>query len=208
MNVSGCVRLHGQRHRRIWQLPIETIKPCWRLTNPSAGSVDTATTERVARFTSHAGVVLADCNLTAEALEWVLPSLMKSRCLSIPFQNSKRANQTLAGAYSHPETHFTGAGNLWGQAITSDADRNTAVNALHSKAFSNCLFICPMSQFIAAKGWRAIFADSASAYDSRQFWADDGFMAGLVYSFLEGNNFRTAPVLRWPARQFHAPAAA
>ncbi len=73
----------------------------------------------------HAGVVLADCNLTAEGWSGSLPSLMKSRCLSIPFQIQSGQNQTLAGAYSHPETHLPELEILWGQAITSDADRNT-----------------------------------------------------------------------------------
>ncbi len=61
-----------------------------------------------------------------------------------------------------------------------------------------------MSSLLQRKGWRAIFADSASAYEVDSFGADDGFMAGLVYSFLGETISVTAPVLRWPARQFHA----
>lgn len=34
VNVSGCVRLHGQSTSTYLQLPIETMKPCWRLTIP------------------------------------------------------------------------------------------------------------------------------------------------------------------------------
>ncbi len=47
-----------------------------------------------------------------------------------------------------------------------------------------------MNQYIAAIKLRTIFADRASAYNNNSFGADDGFMAGLVYSFLEGYNFR------------------
>ncbi len=53
-----------------------------------------------------------------------------------------------------------------------------------------------MSRLLQRKGWRTIFADRASAYDVDSFGADDGFMAGLVYSFLEDTVSATAPVLR------------
>ena len=60
---------------------------------------------------------------------------------------------------------------LWGQAITSDADRNAAVNALHQQGVQQLFVYLPdESVYCSEKGWRTIFADRASAYDSRQFW--------------------------------------
>ena len=92
-------------------------------------------------------MVLADCNLTAEALEWVFTLADEIPVFVDTVSEFKAGKIKHWLAHIHtlkptlPELEI-----LWGQAITSDADRNTAVNA-----FSNCLFICPMSQFIAAK---------------------------------------------------------
>ena len=40
------------------------------------------------------------------------------------------------------------------------------------------------------------------------FGADDGFMAGLLYSFLEGSSFRKVLTLRWHVQHCHVPAPA
>ena len=50
-------------------------------------------------------------------------------------------------------------------------DRNPAVNALHQQGVQRIFVYLPdESVLLQRKGWRTIFADRASAYDSRQFW--------------------------------------
>ncbi len=89
-------------------------------------------------------MVLADCNLTAEALEWAFTLAGEIPVFVDTVSEFKAAKSNDGLAHIHtlkptlPELEI-----LWGQAITSDADRNAAVNALHRKVFSNCLFICP-----------------------------------------------------------------
>lgn len=59
-------------HRRIWQLPIETIKTVLAINDTHLLEQLTPQLLNGSRdLLRHAGVVLADCNLTAEALEWV-----------------------------------------------------------------------------------------------------------------------------------------
>ncbi|MSL44044.1 kinase, partial [Escherichia coli] len=80
---------------------------------------------------------------------------------------------------------------LWGQAITSDADRNAAVNALHQQGVQQLFVYLPDESVYCSEKDGEQFLLTAPAHTTvDSFGADDGFMAGLVYSFLEGNNFR------------------
>lgn len=92
MNVSGCVRLHGQSTSTY--LAIANRDDQTVLAINDTHLLDQLTPQLLngsRDLLRHAGVVLADCNLTAEALEWVFTLADEIRCLSIPFQNSKRA---------------------------------------------------------------------------------------------------------------------
>lgn len=91
MNVSNCIRLHG--HSTATYLAIankqeETIPAINDTHILQQLTPQLLNTSR--DLIRHAGVVLADCNLTPEALSGSLPLLMKFRCLSIPFPNLKR----------------------------------------------------------------------------------------------------------------------
>lgn len=80
----------------------------------------------------YAGVVLADCNLTAEALEWVFTfadEILVFVDTVLEFKAGK-IKHWLAHIYTLKLTLLE-LEILWGQAITSDADCNAAVNALH-----------------------------------------------------------------------------
>ncbi|MFP1497853.1 hypothetical protein ACLB1Q_33465 [Escherichia coli] len=61
----------------------------------------------------HAGVVLADCNLTAEALEWVFTLADQIPVFVDTVSEFKAAIKPWL-AHIHTQTHFTGAGNFMG----------------------------------------------------------------------------------------------
>ncbi len=91
----------------------------------------------------HAGVVLADCNLTAEALEWVFTLADQIPVFVDTVSEFKAGKIKPWLAHIHtlkptlPELEI-----LWGQAITSDADRNIRSECVASARCSAtvCLF--------------------------------------------------------------------
>ena len=76
------------------------------------------------------------------------------------------------------------------EAITSDATVR-AVNALHQQGVQQLFVYLPdESVFCSEKDGEQFLLTAPAHTTVDSFGADDGFMAGLVYSFLEGYNFR------------------
>ena len=92
VNVSGCVRLHGQStstYLAIANRNDETV-----LAINDTHLLEQLTPQLLNRsrdLLRHAGVVLADCNLTAEALEWVFTLADEIPVFVDTVSNSKRA---------------------------------------------------------------------------------------------------------------------
>ena len=80
---------------------------------------------------------------------------------------------------------------LWGHPINSDADRRDAVNALHQQGIQQ-IFVCleDESVFCSEKDGEQFLLTPPAHTVVDSFGADDGFMAGLIYCFLEGSAFR------------------
>jgi pseudouridine kinase len=65
------------------------------------------------------------------------------------------------------------------------------VNALHQQGVQQLFVYLPDESVYCSEKDGEQFLLTAPAHTTvDSFGADDGFMAGLVYSFLEGNNFR------------------
>ncbi len=105
VNVSNCIRLHGHALQLISLSLISRKKLSWQSIHTYSATANASTAQYFTGLDCHAGVVLADCNLTPEALEWVLPLLMKFRCLSIPFPNLKQTSKKLVQPDPHSETN-------------------------------------------------------------------------------------------------------
>lgn len=193
VNVSGCVRLHGQSTSTY--LAIANRDDQTVLAINDTHLLDQLTPQLLngsRDLLRHAGVVLADCNLTAEALEWVFTLADEIPVFVDTVSEFKAGKIKHWLAHIHtlkptlPELEI-----LWGQAITSDADRNAAVNALHQQGVQQLFVYLPDESVYCSEKNGEQFLLTAPAHTTvDSFGADDGFMAGLVYSFLEGNNFR------------------
>ena len=140
----------------------------------------------------HAGVVLADCNLTPEALEWVFTiadEIPKFVDTVSEFKANKVKNwysriHTLKPTQNELEI-------LWGQPIKDDNDRIRAVNSLHQQGVKRIfVYLKDESVFCSDKDGEQFLLTAPAHTTVDSFGADDGFMAGLVYSFLEGYSFR------------------
>ncbi len=140
----------------------------------------------------YSGVVLADCNLTPDALEWVFTVADDIPVFIDTVSKFKASNvkiwlpriHTLKSTQKEMEI-------LWGSPINNNTDQLNAVNALHQQGVQHIfvwmgdasVFCCQINgeQFL-------LTAPVYTVVDS--FGADDGFMAGLLYSFMEGSNFQ------------------
>ncbi len=80
---------------------------------------------------------------------------------------------------------------LWGQPIKDDNDRIRAVNSLHQQGVKRIfVYLKDESVFCSDKDGEQFLLTAPARTTVDRFGADDGFMAGLVYSFLEGYSFR------------------
>ncbi|MBB2402189.1 winged helix-turn-helix transcriptional regulator [Escherichia sp. 14.0993] len=193
VNVSGCVRLHGQSTSTYLAIANQDDETVLAINDTHLLEQLTPQLLNGSRdLLRHAGVVLADCNLTAEALEWVF-----TLADEIPvFVDT--VSEFKAGKIKHWLAHIHTLKPtlqeleiLWGQAITSDADRNAAVNALHQQGVQQLFVYLPdESVYCSEKDGEQFLLTAPKHTTVDSFGADDGFMAGLVYSFLEGSSFR------------------
>ena len=193
VNVSGCVRLHGQSTSTYLAIANRDDQTVLAINDTHLLEQLTPQLLNGSRdLLRHAGVVLADCNLTAEALEWVFTLADEIPVFVDTVSEFKAGKIKHWLAHIHtlkptlPELEI-----LWGQAITSDADRNAAVNALHQQGVQQLFVYLPDESVYCSEKDGEQFLLTAPAHTTvDSFGADDGFMAGLVYSFLEGYSFR------------------
>lgn len=84
---------------------------------------------------------------------------------------------------------------MWGQPIKDDNDRIRAVNSLHQQGVKRIfVYLKDESVFCSDKDGEQFLLTAPAHTTVDSFGADDGFMAGLVYSFLEGYSFRDSAV--------------
>lgn len=87
-------------------------------------------------------MVLADCNLTPEALEWVF-TIADEIPMFVDTVSEFKANK-VKNWYSRIHTLKPTQNELeilWGQPIKDDNDRIRAVNSLHQQGVKRILFI-------------------------------------------------------------------
>lgn len=193
VNISSCIRLHGQNTATYLSIANQQEKTVLAINDTHILQQLTPQLLNSSRdLIRHSGVVLADCNLTPEALEWVftvadeIPVFVDTVS---EFKASKVKTwfsriHTLKPTQKELEI-------LWGHPINNETDRVRAVNALHQQGIRQ-IFVCleDESVFCSQKDGEQFLLTPPAHTVVDSFGADDGFMAGSIYSFLEGSEFR------------------
>ena len=193
VNVSSCIRLHGHNTSTYLSIANQQEETVLAINDTHILQQLTPQLLNGSRdLIRHSGVVLADCNLTAEAIEWVF-TIADDIPVFIDTVSEFKAEKM--------KTWFTRIHTLkptqkelailWGQPIHTDADRVLAVNSLHQQGVKR-IFVCleDESVFCSEKDGEQFLLTPPEHTVVDSFGADDAFMAGLLYSFLEGSEFR------------------
>ncbi|HEB6949673.1 TPA: sugar kinase [Salmonella enterica subsp. enterica serovar Hvittingfoss] len=193
VNISGCIRLHGHNTSTYLSMASPQDETVLAINDTHILQQLTPQLLNDSRdLLRHSGVVLVDCNLTPEAIEWVFTITSNIPVFIDTVSEFKAAK--IRAWYSRIHTLKPTQKELeilWGQSIDSDADRVHAVNALHQQGVQQ-IFVCleDASVFCSEKNGEQFLLMPPAYTVADSFGADDGFMAGLIYSFLEGSNFR------------------
>lgn len=133
--MQSCIRLHG--HNTATYLSIANPQEETVLAINDTHILQSLTPQLLNQYRdllTHAGVVLVDCNLTEQSLEWVFTPLTAFRYLLIPCPSLKRTAFAHGWGRSTPlNPRCANSGSLWGQAIENDADRDRALAWLHER---------------------------------------------------------------------------
>ena len=193
VNISSCMRLHG--HNTSTYLSIANQQEETVLAINDTHILEKLTPQLLngsRDLIRHSGVVLADCNLTPEAIEWVF-TIADDIPVFIDTVSEFKAEKIKTW---FPRIHTLKPTQkeleiLWGKPVTSDAERISAVNSLHQQGVEH-IYVClkDESVFCSQKNGEQFLLTPPAHTVVDSFGADDGFMAGLIYSFLEGSSFR------------------
>ena len=193
VNVANCIRLHGQNTSTYVSITNQHEDTVLAVNDTHILQQLTPQILNKSRtLIRHATVVLADCNLAPEALEWVFTIADKTPIFIDTVSEFKAANvkkwlpriHTLKPTEKELEI-------LWGKPVNNKADRLNAVKALHQQGVQQIFtWVRDGSVFCSHKDGEQILLTPPDCNVVDSFGADDGFMAGLLYCFLEGNTFR------------------
>ncbi|WP_058911905.1 sugar kinase [Entomohabitans teleogrylli] len=197
VNIQSCVRLHG--HSTATYLAIDN----------DAGETVVAIndTHIMAQLTpellnpsrdllSHSGVVVADCNLDEAALTWVFTHAREvpvfvdtvSEFKAARIRNWLARIHTLKMARQDAEL-------LYGAAIGSEQEMRAAGEWFHRQGTARvCIYLDDHAVFCSERSGLQLRLAAPPYPIQDPFGADDAFMAGLVYSFLDGSDTRDSLV--------------
>jgi len=187
VNVQSTIRLHGQSTATYLSIAnpqdatvlaindthiLQGLTP--QLLNPSR------------ELLAHAGVVLADCNLTPEALEWVF-TLAGDVPVFVDTVSEFKAEKVKSWL---PRIHTLKPTLKELQILAECEDRQAALDVLHAKGVQRILVCLEDDSVLCSEKGAAPFVLAPPAHPVvDRFGADDAFMAGLIYSFLDGSDF-------------------
>lgn len=193
VNVSNCIRLHGHNTSTYLSIANQQEETVLAINDTHILQQLTPQLLNGSRdLIRHSGVVLADCNLTAEAIEWVFTIADDIPVFIDTVSEFKAAKMKTWFTRIHTlKPTQKELGILWGKPVQSDADRMQAVNDLHQQGVKR-IFVCleDESVFCSEKDGEQFLLTPPEHTVVDSFGADDAFMAGLLYSFLEGSEFR------------------
>lgn len=193
VNVESCLRLHG--HNTSTYLSVANQQEETVLAINDTHILQQLTPQLLNNsrdLVLHAGVVVADCNLTEEALEWIftmaghLPVFVDT----VSEFKADKIRPWLSRIHTLKPT-LKELQILWGQPIRREADKFAAVASLHEQGVQR-IFVCldDDSVFCSKREGEQHLIASPDHQVVDRFGADDAFMAGLVYSFMDGGEFK------------------
>lgn len=187
VNVQSTIRLHGQ-----------STATYLSIANPQDDTVlainDTHILQGLTpqllnqsrELLAHAGVVLADCNLTAESLEWVF-TLAGDVPVFVDTVSEFKAGRVKPWL-SRIHTLKPTLKEL--QILAECDDRQAALTALHEKGVQRIVVCLEDDSVLCSEQCAEPFLLTPPAHlVVDRFGADDAFMAGLIYGFLDGSDF-------------------
>ncbi len=190
VNVQSTIRLHGQ-----------STATYLSIANPQDDTVlainDTHILQGLTpqllnqsrELLAHAGVVLADCNLTAESLEWVF-TLAGDVPVFVDTVSEFKADR-IKPWLSRIHTLKPTLKEL--QILAECDDRQAALTVLHEKGVQRIVVCLEDDTVLCSEHGAEPFLLTPPAHPVvDRFGADDAFMAGLVYGFLDGSDFADA----------------
>ena len=192
VNVQSCIRLHGHNTSTYLSVANQQEETVLAINDTHILQQLTPQLLNASRdLVMHAGVVLADCNLTEEALQWVF-TMAGNIPVFVDTVSEFKADKIrpwLSRIHTLKPT-LQELQILWGQPIRREADKITAVNSLHEQGGQRIfVYLDDDSVFCSKRDGEQLLLTSPDHTFTDRFGADDGFMAGLLYSFLEGGDF-------------------
>jgi len=192
VNVQSCIRLHGHSTSTYLSVANQQEETVLAINDTHILQQLTPQLLNASRdLVMHAGVVLADCNLTEEALQWVF-TMAGNIPVFVDTVSEFKADKIrpwLSRIHTLKPT-LQELQILWGQPIRREADKITAVNSLHEQGVQRIfVYLDDDSVFCSKRDGEQLLLTSPDHTFTDRFGADDGFMAGLLYSFLEGGDF-------------------
>ncbi|ADO47802.1 sugar kinase [[Enterobacter] lignolyticus] len=194
VNVQSCIRLHGQNTATYLSIANPQEETVLAINDTHILSSLTPQLLNQSRdLLAHAGVVLVDCNLTEQALEWVFTQAQAHAAPvfvdTVSEFKAHKIRPWLSRIHTLKPTRQE-LQILWGQPVVSEEDRLAAVQWLHERGTQRVV-VCldddaVFCSDISGEHFQLAPPDH-TAVDS--FGADDALMAGLLYGYLEGNDF-------------------
>lgn len=187
VNVQSTIRLHGQSTATYLSIasPQDDTVLAINDTHILQGLTPQLLNQS-RELLAHAGVVLADCNLTTEALEWVftLAGDVPVFVDTVSEFKAERIKPWLSRIHTLKPT----LKEL--QILAECEDRKSALAALHEKGVQR-IVVCleDDSVLCSEQGAEPLLLPPLTHPMVDRFGADDAFMAGLIYGFLDGSDF-------------------
>lgn len=187
VNVQSSIRLHGQSTATYLSIANPQDETVLAINDTHILQGLTPQLLNQSReLLAHAGVVLADCNLTPEALEWVF-TLAGDVPVFVDTVSEFKAEKVKSWL-SRIHTLKPTLKEL--QILAECDDRQVALAILHAKGVQRIVVCLEDDSVLCSEQGTEPFLLTPPAHPVvDRFGADDAFMAGLIYGFLDGSDF-------------------
>lgn len=192
VNVQSCIRLHGHNTSTYLSIANPQKETVLAINDTHILQALTPQLLNTSRdLLTHAGVILADCNLTEQALEWIFTLAGDIPVFVDTVSEFKAAKITpwLSRIHTLKPTRKE-LQILSGCEVHSDDELKHAVNWLHAQGVQRVV-VCldDNSVYCSEKDGNGFTVSGLSHQVVDAFGADDALMAGLLYGFLDGSEF-------------------
>lgn len=192
VNVQNCLRLQGQSTSTYLSIANRQDETVLAINDTHILQQLTPTLLNHSReLVMNAGVVMADCNLTEAALEWIFTIAGHTPVFvdTVSEFKADKIRPWLSRIHTLKPT-LQELQILSGKPIRRESDQIAAINSLHEQGVQRIfVYLDDDSVFCSRRGGEQCLLTSSDNAVVDRFGADDGFMAGLLYSFLAGSEF-------------------